>query len=177
MDYERIRALAKNLGEIVEEKNRAYGDSSNKTGMIMAILYPEGIRCEQMTDALLMVRILDKLSRIATDPSYNGESPWQDLAGYGLIGQEMHHNCATTEPQDQEPDDIGEPINDEDPNMESLDFIANAGHRWNGECCVPGCAKRGKGSRGMCKSHYDEWLKWQRSKSGQATIHTIDLSE
>ena len=33
-----------------------------------------------------VVRVLDKLFRIATDRDALGESPWRDIAGYGLLG-------------------------------------------------------------------------------------------
>lgn len=41
---------------------------------------------EQMDDALCVVRILDKLFRIATDRDALGESPYVDIAGYALLG-------------------------------------------------------------------------------------------
>jgi hypothetical protein len=33
-----------------------------------------------------VVRILDKLFRIANDKSAFNEDPWQDIAGYGILG-------------------------------------------------------------------------------------------
>ena len=70
----------------VDVKQAAYGDSFGKAGQILAILYPAGIRPEQYRDALAVVRVLDKLFRIATDRDALGESPWRDVAGYGLLG-------------------------------------------------------------------------------------------
>ena len=52
----------------------------------MKILYPNGISSDQLEDALAIVRILDKLFRIATDKDALGESPYRDIAGYGLLG-------------------------------------------------------------------------------------------
>lgn len=78
------------LGKLVESKQKQYGDSAGKSGGIMRILYPQGIASHQMDDALLTVRVLDKLSRIAQrgedGKDLGGESPWKDLAGYGLLG-------------------------------------------------------------------------------------------
>ena len=56
----------------------------------MRMLYPDGIPPEQMTDALAIVRIIDKLFRIATKKDAFGESPFRDIAGYGLLGAHRH---------------------------------------------------------------------------------------
>lgn len=82
----RFVALAREVGQLVEEKQAAYGDSFGKAGAVMRILYPEGIAPEQMDDALAVVRVVDKLFRVATDRDALGESPWRDIAGYGLLG-------------------------------------------------------------------------------------------
>lgn len=73
------------IGELVAEKQAAYGDSFGKSGQIMKVLYPEGISVEKLDDALTIVRIIDKLFRIATDKDALGESPWNDIVGYGLL--------------------------------------------------------------------------------------------
>lgn len=74
------------LGELTQMKNAAYGDSFAKSGEILAILYPTGIKPEQYRDALAIVRVIDKLFRIATRKDAFGESPWKDIAGYGILG-------------------------------------------------------------------------------------------
>ena len=88
MTYE---ARARALGRLVESKQCQYGDSAGRAGQIMRVLYPEGIAPHRYDDALLVVRVLDKLSRIAQrgadGQDLGGESPWQDIAGYGLLGQ------------------------------------------------------------------------------------------
>lgn len=73
------------IGALVETKQAAYGDSFGKSGEVMRILYPDGIPPEKMDDALAVVRVLDKLFRIATDRDALGESPWRDVAGYALL--------------------------------------------------------------------------------------------
>ena len=73
------------IGAIVSEKNKAYGDSFNRAPKILAVLYPEGISVGQYDDVLTVVRILDKLSRIATDRDAFGENPWNDIAGYAIL--------------------------------------------------------------------------------------------
>lgn len=83
---ERFERIGNEVGKLVAEKNAAYGDSFARSGEIMAIFYPSGISREQMTDALGVVRVVDKLFRIATDRDALGESPWRDIAGYGVLG-------------------------------------------------------------------------------------------
>jgi len=74
------------IGELVNRKNKAYGDSFSKCEQILKVLYPNGIQIEQFTDALAIVRVIDKLFRIATKKDALGESPWMDIAGYGILG-------------------------------------------------------------------------------------------
>lgn len=78
--------MGKLLGELTQMKNTAYGDSFAKSGEILAILYPKGIAPDQYRDALAIVRVIDKLFRIATRKDAFGESPWKDIAGYGILG-------------------------------------------------------------------------------------------
>lgn len=73
------------IGELVQRKNAAYGDSFRKSADILKLLYPQGIRTDQYRDLLAIVRILDKLSRIGTDKDAFGENPWRDVSGYALL--------------------------------------------------------------------------------------------
>jgi hypothetical protein len=82
----KITTLAVELGELVAQKNKAYGNAFGKTGTFLKLLYPDGITPDQYGDALCIVRIFDKLMRIATNPTAYGESPFRDIAGYGLLG-------------------------------------------------------------------------------------------
>ncbi len=77
--------LGLEVGKVVEQKQAAYGDSFGKSGAVMLALYPQGIPPEKLPDALTVVRVIDKLFRIATDRDALGESPWQDVAGYALL--------------------------------------------------------------------------------------------
>jgi hypothetical protein len=77
--------LGTEIGKLVAEKNAAYGDSFKRSGEILQILYPNGIKPEQYRDALGVVRVIDKLFRIATRKDAFGESPWRDVAGYGIV--------------------------------------------------------------------------------------------
>ncbi|QNI34494.1 hypothetical protein H7849_11725 [Alloacidobacterium dinghuense] len=84
--------IATEIGALVEKKNAAYGSSFAKSGAFLRLLYPDGIRPEQFDDALLITRVFDKLQRIATDRDALGESPYRDIAGYGILGASMHES-------------------------------------------------------------------------------------
>jgi hypothetical protein len=84
--------IGEKLGQLVAEKNAAYGSAFDKSGEILRVLYPNGIRPDQYTDALGTIRVIDKLFRIATAKDAFGESPWQDIAGYGILGASRKEN-------------------------------------------------------------------------------------
>ena len=87
MSYEEI---GRALGALVDEKQIAYGDSFNRSGDVLTILYPDGIAPEQYIDALAITRIIDKLFRIANQRDAFGESPGRDIAGDGLLMAKRH---------------------------------------------------------------------------------------
>ncbi len=74
------------IGKLVQEKNTAYGSSFAECHKILSVLYPSGIEPEQYTDALAIIRVIDKLFRIANNKDAFAESPWRDIAGYALLG-------------------------------------------------------------------------------------------
>ncbi len=80
--------LSTQIGELVQEKNHAYGDSFNRAEIVMRELYPDGIEPDQYQDMLTVIRVIDKLFRIATDRDALGESPWSDINGYSLLALE-----------------------------------------------------------------------------------------
>jgi hypothetical protein len=96
-----FHVIADEIADLVAEKNQAYGSSFAKAGTAMRLLYPDGIRPAQMDDALLIVRIWDKLQRIATDRDALGESPYRDIAGYGILGAHLHESRRPTWEKDQ----------------------------------------------------------------------------
>lgn len=73
------------LAAMVSNKQSAYGDSVGKSPEILRMMYPDGIRPEQYKDLMMIVRVLDKLFRIATKKDAFGENPWQDVFGYALL--------------------------------------------------------------------------------------------
>ena len=88
-----FKELGEQIGTLVEEKNAAYGDSVGKTGAVLRALYPDAIFPNQFEDLLLIVRMLDKIARLANQKDgvdLGGESPYSDLAGYSLLGLRKH---------------------------------------------------------------------------------------
>jgi len=81
--YEQLGA---EIGRLVAGKQKAYGDSFGKSGDVLRILYPAGVRPEQYDDLLAITRILDKLFRIANQKEAFSENPYMDIAGYALLG-------------------------------------------------------------------------------------------
>ena len=82
----KYESVAKELGSLVEQKNAAYGDSFGQANQILETLYPNGIQPEQYLDLLAIVRVIDKLFRVANKKDAFGESPWRDICGYAILG-------------------------------------------------------------------------------------------
>ena len=78
--------IAARIGKLCAEKNEAYGDSFGQACKILEVLYPEGIEPRQYRDALAITRVIDKLFRLANQKDAFGESPWQDICGYAILG-------------------------------------------------------------------------------------------
>lgn len=71
-----IRRIAKQIGEMVVEKNIAYGDSAVDPVRIFSKANP----VEQ-----ILVRIDDKISRIQRGYAYPGDNDIDDLMGYLIL--------------------------------------------------------------------------------------------
>lgn len=78
--------IGRSIGQLVKEKNVAYGNSFARAEEIIKVLYPDGIQVSQYTDMLALIRVIDKMFRIANKKDAFGESPWRDIAGYGILG-------------------------------------------------------------------------------------------
>ncbi|GEM_PF-1708955 len=79
--------IGRKTGQVVAKKNEKYGDAFAKSGDILRIFYPDGVRPDQYDDMLAMTRVIDKQFRIATDKDAFGENPWVDITGYGILAQ------------------------------------------------------------------------------------------
>lgn len=81
-----ILELAQEVGKLVELKDKAYGNAFDLAGQFLKLLYPDGATPEQFPDMLCLVRIFDKMKRIATNKEAFSESPYSDIIGYALLG-------------------------------------------------------------------------------------------
>lgn len=81
----KYQLIGESIGKLVDTKNAAYGDSFNKSSEFLKILYPNGVAPEQYGDMLGIIRVFDKLMRIATDKDALGENPWRDIGGYSIL--------------------------------------------------------------------------------------------
>jgi len=80
-------AIAYAIGCMVDQKQKAYGDSFGRSGQVLRALYPDGIKPDQYGDMLAVTRIIDKLFRVATGYKDTAlENPFKDIAGYGILG-------------------------------------------------------------------------------------------
>jgi len=70
------RDAAKGIADLVVKKQKAYGRSYQKAGKVLELLYPDGVKPDQYQDMLGVVRVLDKLFRLATEKDAMGESPY-----------------------------------------------------------------------------------------------------
>lgn len=89
----------KKIGNLVDKKQRAYGDSITKTNELLRVFlsdYKNTDGTYTIPESLinhigLMVRMMDKQNRIFNNPDGDlmDEKPYNDLAGYSLLGNEM----------------------------------------------------------------------------------------
>jgi hypothetical protein len=96
MTAKTYKQIGEEIGSLVDEKNAAYGSSFAESYKILSVLYPNGIKPEQYTDALAIIRVIDKLFRIANKKDAFGESPWKDIAGYAILGASNDDNKNTS---------------------------------------------------------------------------------
>jgi len=109
-----FRKLGEEIGRLVEEKNAAYGNAFEKCEEFLRLLWPKGVSPEDYLFMLALVRIFDKQVRIATDPDYGGESPFKDIAGYGLLGWALSLDRLAPDPVSTYEESAGDDEDDED---------------------------------------------------------------
>lgn len=82
--------IGREIGALVDEKNKAYGNSINCVHRFLEALWPDGIPVEQYKNVGLFVRDFDKMKRIANGiVDAFGENPREDLVGYDILGVGM----------------------------------------------------------------------------------------
>lgn len=88
IDYTKYETIGQKIGALVDRKNQAYGDSFNQSHQFLELLYPDGVKVEQYSDMLALVRMFDKMMRIANKKEAFDENPFKDLAGYAILKSE-----------------------------------------------------------------------------------------
>ena len=79
------QSVGAKIGKTVDEKQVAYGDSFHRSGRVLEVLYPFGIKPKDYENMLYINRVIDKLFRLATNNDPHGESPARDIAGYSIL--------------------------------------------------------------------------------------------
>lgn len=81
-----FRKTAYELSSLLVDKDKKYGDAYTKVEQIMEIIYPNGIPIGHYKYALTLVRMLDKVCRVANKVNIDDddEDPMRDIAGYAL---------------------------------------------------------------------------------------------
>ena len=78
------KEIGERIGSIVDVKNMQYGDSINCTADFLKLLFPNGIPVEAYKDLGIIVRIWDKIKRIASG-NKGSENAYNDIAGYAIL--------------------------------------------------------------------------------------------
>jgi hypothetical protein len=83
--------VALEIAKLVSRKQIEYGNSFSFSYDIIKVLYPNGISLEQIKDLLVVIRIIDKLFRIANG-NLGSEDAFSDIIGYGLLSVVRNKN-------------------------------------------------------------------------------------
>lgn len=73
------------IAKLVTAKQAAYGDSFGNSGVVLRAMFPNGVPPEKLDSMLTVVRMVDKLFRVANQTDAFGEDPFKDLNGYSLL--------------------------------------------------------------------------------------------
>lgn len=73
---------------LVAEKNSAYGSAFEQITKLLEQLFPNGIPVHKYGDVSILIRMLDKVCRIANEQeNFNNEDAWDDIMGYAMIAK------------------------------------------------------------------------------------------
>ena len=78
-------SIGEELGQMLASKNRKYGDSYARMAHVLPMFYPDGVPGDHLLDAVFILRIIDKLMRIASAQGDDEEDPVKDIAGYAML--------------------------------------------------------------------------------------------
>lgn len=86
------------LGLLIDEKRRQYGGGAlERAAAVMTLLYPDGIQPEHYCDAMSLMRVVEKLCRVAGG-NQGDEDAWIDIAGHGLVAGAISAKRRESEP-------------------------------------------------------------------------------
>ncbi len=80
-----FHSLGEELADMLDNKNRQYGDSYARMAHVLPMFYPDGVPGDHLLDAVFILRIIDKLMRIASAQGDDLEDPVKDIAGYAIL--------------------------------------------------------------------------------------------
>jgi hypothetical protein len=80
-----FHSLGEELADMLDNKNRQYGDSYARMAHVLPMFYPDGVPGDRLLDAVFILRIIDKLMRIASAQGDDVEDPVKDIAGYAIL--------------------------------------------------------------------------------------------
>lgn len=79
-----VKNAVREIYTIVSQKLTYYGPNTIEKGQaIMQNLFPDGIPVSKYPDALIIIRVIDKLCRLAESPE-SIKDAWCDISGYGI---------------------------------------------------------------------------------------------
>lgn len=91
-----IKAIKKEEFEIIEERNKIYGNSFEKVGQILAILFPDGIKINSEIDHIkfdLLKNLVGKITRFSNNfPAEFHKDSIIDIANYATILLSVSNN-------------------------------------------------------------------------------------
>ena len=76
---------AEAIGKLVAEKNAAYGSAFAEAHHILKVLYPNGISPDQYTDALAVIRVIDKLALLNNYCAHNNPLLFSSFRAIGCF--------------------------------------------------------------------------------------------
>lgn len=77
----RFAQIGKEIGTLVDVKNKNYSNSYSQTEDFLKLLYPNGIPNESLKDVSILIRIFDKLKLISSQNNVFNEDPYKELIG------------------------------------------------------------------------------------------------
>ena len=84
-----FKETALDIADLLNDKHLQYGDTFKETAVVLRRLYPDGIKPQQYSDVLYVLRIYENLVRALN--MENSAEPWRDIAGFAILALEAKH--------------------------------------------------------------------------------------